>query len=148
MSTLFRLSGAVERDPKVEAWFAGAVALDPKIDAWLAEPADELRRIARTWFDHMRGCGPDVLELVHDGYPVACVEDAAFGYVNAFKAHVNVGFFYGATLDDPAGLIEGAGKRMRHVKVRWGEPVNVAALSELIEAAYRDIRLRLKSEGA
>ena len=148
MSELFRLSGAVERDPEVDAWFAGTVRLDPQIDAWLAEPADELRRIARTWFDQMRACGPDVRELVHDGFPVACVGDAAFGYVNAFKAHVNVGFFYGAMLDDPAGLIEGAGKRMRHVKVRWGEPVNTDALSELIAAAYRDIRLRLKSEGS
>jgi hypothetical protein len=107
-------------------------------------PADELRRIAQTWFEHMRGCGADVRELLHDGCPVACVEDAPFGYVNAFKAHVNVGFFHGATLDDPAGILEGAGKRMRHVKLRWGEPVNAAALIELIAAAYRDIRLRLK----
>jgi hypothetical protein len=72
--------------------------------------------------------------------------DAAFGYVNAFSAHVNVGFFHGATLDDPADLLEGAGKRMRHVKLRWGEPVNVAALNELIAAAYRDIRLRLSAD--
>lgn len=93
----------------------------------------------------MRGCGPDVRELLHDGCPVACVEDAPFGYVNAFKAHVNVGFFHGAALDDPAGLLEGTGKHMRHVKLRWGEPVNPAALTELIAAAYRDIRLRLKT---
>ena len=73
------------------------------------------------------------------------MEDAAFGYVNAFRAHVNVGFFYGAALDDPAGLLEGTGKRMRHVKLRWGQQVNAAALSELVAAAYRDIRLRLKS---
>jgi hypothetical protein len=142
VSKLFRLSGAVQRDPEVDAWFSGPVRLDPEIDAWLSEPADELRRIARTWFEHMRGCGADVRELMHDGCPVACVEDAPFGYVNAFKAHVNVGFFYGAMLADPAGLLEGAGKRMRHVKLRWGEPVNAAALNDLIAAAYRDIRLR------
>ena len=93
----------------------------------------------------MRGCGPDVRELLHDGHPTACVEDAAFGYVNGFRAHVNVGFFYGAALDDPAGLLEGTGKRMRHVKLRWGQQVNAAALSELVAAAYRDIGLRLKS---
>jgi hypothetical protein len=145
MSEIFRLSGAVRRDPAVDAWFAGSARLDPQIDALLPEPADELRRIARTWFERMRGCGPDVHELMHDRHPVACVEDAAFGYVNAFTAHVNVGFFDGATLDDPAGLLEGSGKRMRHVKVRWGEPVDASALSELIAAAYRDIRLRLRT---
>jgi hypothetical protein len=93
----------------------------------------------------MRDCGADVRELLHDGHPTACVGDAAFGYVNAFSFHVNVGFFCGAMLDDPAGLLEGTGKRMRHVKLRWAQQVNAVALSELIAAAYRDIRLRLTS---
>jgi hypothetical protein len=140
---LFRLSGAVRRDPAVEAWFAGPVRLDRQADALFAEPADRLRALARAWFDEIRSCGPDVVELMHDGMPTACVQDAAFAYVNAFKTHVNVGFFRGATLPDPAGLLEGAGKRMRHVKLRPGEPVNAAALRDLIAAAYRDIRARL-----
>lgn len=109
-------------------------------------PDDELRRMAQPWFERMRACGADVRELLHDGHPTACVGDAPFAYANAFRAHVNVGFFYGATLDDPARLLEGAGKRMRHVKLRWGEPVDVAALNELIAAAYRDIRSRLSAD--
>lgn len=131
MDELFRLSGGVPRDPEVDAWFA--------------MPDHEMRRMAQPWFERMRRCGSDVRELVHDRHPVACVGDAAFGYVDAFTGHVNVGFFHGATLDDPAGLLEGAGKRMRHVKLRWGQPVDVAALDELIGAAYRDIQLRLRS---
>ena len=123
--------------------FPSAVPRDANVDAWFAMPNHELRRVAEPWFALMRGCGADVRELLADGHPTACVEDAAFGYVDAFSAHVNVGFFHGAELDDPAGLLEGAGKRMRHVKVRWGDPVNAAALSELIAAAYRDIRVRL-----
>ena len=145
MSAAFRLSGAVRRDPAVDAWFAGAARLDREVDALLPEPEDELRRVGRMWFEAMRGCGPDVRELVHDGCPVACVADAPFGYVNVFRAHVSVGFFYGAMLDDPARLLEGEGKRMRHTKLRRGQPVNDAALSDLIAAAYRDIRRRLGS---
>jgi hypothetical protein len=147
MSRLFRLSGAVRRDPAVEAWFAGPIRFDRDIDALLPEPADLLRRLARTWFQVMRGCGDDVGELLHDGGAVACVEDAPFGYVNIFKTHVNLGFFQGATLADPAGLLEGAGKRMRHVKLRPGEPLDTAALTNLITAAHGDIRSRLKAEG-
>jgi hypothetical protein len=101
--------------------------------------------MAQPWFERMRGCGPDVRELVHDRCPTACVGDAAFGYVNAFRAHVNVGFFHGASLEDPARLLEGTGKRMRHVKLHWGRPVDVEALGELISGAYRDIRSRSAS---
>lgn len=129
MDALMRFPGAVRRDPAVEAWF----------DA----PHDELRRLARPWLEAMRGCGPDVRELMHDGCPTACVGDAAFGYVSAHKAHANVGFFQGASLADPAGLLQGAGKRMRHVKVHWGRPMDEAALGALIAAAYRDMRARL-----
>jgi hypothetical protein len=102
MNDLLRFSGAVRRDPEIEAWFS--------------DFADPLRLMTRTWFECMRACGADVRELLHDGCPVACVGDAPFGYVNAFKAHACVGFFCGAMLADPAGLLEGTGKRMRHVK--------------------------------
>ena len=125
--------------------FTGAVHRDPGVDAWFSTPDHELRRIAQPWFERMRGCGGDVRELLHDGQPTACVGDAPFGYVGAFSAHANVGFFYGAFLDDPAGILEGAGKRMRHVKLRWGRPVNETALSDLITAACLDIRRRLRA---
>jgi len=83
-----------------------------------------------------------VRELLHDGHPTACVADAAFAYVNAFKAHVNVGFFRGAEVADPEGLLEGTGKFMRHVKLKPGGGVNSSALRKLIQNAYADIRAR------
>jgi hypothetical protein len=121
----------------------GGVKRDPAVDIWLTESPVELRSIAQKWFVRMRQCGDDVRELMHDGCPVACVQDAPFGYVNSFKSHVNVGFFYGAMLEDPAGLLEGSGKRMRHVKLKRGPELDTAALRELIDAAYLDIRARL-----
>ncbi len=84
-------------------WLEGAVRRDPAVDSWLAAQTPELGAIARRWFWRMRSCGQDVLELIHDGCPVACVRDAPFGYVNVFQSHVNVGFFIGAELDDPTG---------------------------------------------
>jgi hypothetical protein len=125
--------------------FSGAVKRDPAIDAWIKERASELGSIAQQWFDVMRECGHDVRELIHDGCPVACVEDAPFGYVNVFKAHVNVGFFHGAELPDPAGLLEGSGKRMRHVKLKPEVAIDSMALSGLVEEAYLDIKGRLEA---
>ena len=124
--------------------FPSAVKRDPAIDAWLAAQRDDLRPLAEPWFARMRQCGGDVRELMHDGCPTACVDDAAFGYVNAFKDHVNVGFFFGALLKDSARLLEGTGKRGRHVKLRPGREVDSAALAELVDAAYVDIRTRLR----
>jgi hypothetical protein len=128
---LLRLDGAVERDPAV--------------DAWLKAHASALGDLAREWFEVMRGCGDEVRELVHDGCPVACLGDVPFGYVNVFTAHVNVGFFQGAGLPDPARMLEGTGKRMRHIKLRPGTAFNAAALKKLIETAYADIKTRVEN---
>jgi hypothetical protein len=127
---LFRLTGAVERDPA--------------IDAWMKEHSGELGAIAHQWFEVMRKCGDEVRELLHDGCPTACLGDAAFAYVNVFTSHVNVGFFQGAALPDPAHLLQGAGKFMRHVKLRPRTSGNAAALNRLIDAAYSDVKDRVE----
>ena len=124
----------------------GAARHDPAVDVWLSERTGALGLAARTWFGRMRKCGSDVRELIHDGCPVACVEDAPFAYVNVFKAHANVGFFHGAELADPSGALEGNGRRMRHVKVKPDAEVDAVALSALIHAAYADIKERLEVE--
>jgi hypothetical protein len=127
---IFRLSSTARHDPAIDAWLDGQVG--------------EAGVLARTLFTRMRRCGPDVREQLHDGCPVACVEDAPFAYVNVFAAHMNVGFFHGADLDDPADLLVGSGKRMRHVKLRPGADHDHVALSHLIEDAYADIKRRLE----
>jgi hypothetical protein len=125
--------------------FNGAVQRDPAIDAWMKEHAGELGAIAQQWFEVMRKCGDEVLELLHDGCPVACLGDAPFGYVNVFTSHVNVGFFHGASLPDPARLLQGNGRFMRHVKLRPGTAANDDALTRLTHAAYSDIKARVES---
>jgi len=129
-TVLFRLNGTVERDPA--------------IDGWMKEHAGELGVIAQEWFEVMRECGDEVREVLHDGCPTACLGDAAFGYVNVFTSHVNVGFFQGSSLPDPARLLEGSGKFMRHVKLKPGTAGNAAALTRLIEEAYSDIKARVE----
>jgi hypothetical protein len=126
--------------------FPASVKRDPAIETWMREHSGELGAIAQRWFAVMRACGDDVRELVHDGQPTACVGDAAFGYVDAFTAHVNVGFFRGAEIADPKGLLEGTGKFMRHVKLKPETDVDAAALKRLIETAYADMKARVRAE--
>lgn len=128
----FRLTGAIDHSVTVEQW--------------LSSRSGELGTIARIWFAEMRRCGNDVREVMHDGCPTVCVGDAAFAYVGLFKTHVNLGFFHGTALPDPAGLLQGTGKYMRHVKVAPGLLVDDSALETLIRSAYRDIVARLNAE--
>ncbi len=129
MTRLFRLPTATPRNSEVAAW--------------LREHTDPLGTIAGHWFQVMRECGDDLREVMHDGYPTACVGDAAFAYVGVFKAHVNIGFFNGAELPDPAGLLEGSGKFMRHVKIKPDREIDAAALQALIRISYAEMKREL-----
>jgi hypothetical protein len=126
--------------------FPSSIRRDPAIETWMRQHTGELGAIAKHWFEVMRKCGDDVREVLHDGHPTACVADAAFAYVNAFKAHVNVGFFRGAEIIDPEGLLEGTGKFMRHVKLRPAHDFDAKALTKLIDTAYIDMKGRVQAE--
>ena len=123
----------------------GVIERDPALDAWMKDRAGELEPSRVRWFEVMRKCGDEVRELLHDGCPVACLGDVPFGYVNVFASHVNVGFFHGASLPDPARLLQGTGKFMRHVKLRPRTATNAAALRRLIDTAYSDIKARVEN---
>jgi hypothetical protein len=125
--------------------FNGAIEHDLAIDAWMKDHPGELGAIAHRWFEVMRKCGDQVRELLHDGCPVACLGDAPFAYVNVFTSHVNVGFFQGAALPDPAHLLQGTGKFMRHVKLKPETPTLAGPISALIEAAYSHIKDRIEN---
>ena len=123
--------------------FPSAQWRDPAVEAWLWTHGGETGAIARHWFERLRVCGDDVREVMHDGQPTACVGDAAFAYVDAFRAHVNVGFFHANELADPSRLLQGSGRFMRHVKLAPGRPIDTLALAALIQAAYLDMHARL-----
>ncbi|WP_338846266.1 DUF1801 domain-containing protein [Massilia sp. W12] len=127
-----------------------ACAADAALATWLATRPAPWRELAQNCFAQLRACGPDVQECLHDGHATACVQMAAFAYVNVFSAHLNLGFFHGAHLPDPAALLCGSGKNMRHIKLKPGASCDTPALQELIAAAYADIhqRLRLQHSGA
>ena len=125
--------------------FDGACKRDPRIDAWFGQHRSDLGTFARKYFEEMRQCGDEVMELLHDGCPVACLGDYPFGYVNVFTSHMNVGFFYGAALPDPAHLLEGSGKLMRHVKLRPGTAIEPTSLNHLITLAYADVKDRVEN---
>lgn len=66
-----------------------------------------------------------------------------YAYLRPFAAHVGLGFFHGVDLDDPAGRLEGSGKRLRHVKVRTLDEADDPELRALLERAVEERRTAL-----
>lgn len=123
--------------------FHGATTSDPAIDDWIAARPPALAPLARGCFDALRGAGPGIQELLHDGWPTVCIGDAALACVQVYSAHVNLSFFQGAALPDPQHLLAGAGKFMRHVKLRPDVGLPAGPLQALITASYFDLAERL-----
>ena len=58
-----------------------------------------------------------------------------YAYILPYKRWVNLGFYQGAELDDPEGLLEGTGAKMRHVKIRSIDEAERAEVRVLVEGA-------------
>jgi hypothetical protein len=58
-------------------------------------------------------------------------------YVYSAPDHVQFGFFAGAALRDPKGLLQGNGKFVRHIKVRKPSEIDKAAFAVLLRQAAR-----------
>lgn len=123
--------------------FTGRDIQEIDFEPWLESKPEALRGIARKWFEVIQNCGSDVEDIFHDGHPVGCVDEAPFAYINVYTHHANLGFFYGAELIDNGKLLEGTGKRMRHIKLRPDAKVDDQLIKDLIEQAYLDIKARL-----
>jgi hypothetical protein len=61
-----------------------------------------------------------------------------FCYIGVYKNHVNLGFYQGVDLPDPAGVLGGTGKKLRHVKLQRVEDVNKPAIRDLIEVSLKE----------
>lgn len=58
-----------------------------------------------------------------------------FCYIGVLKDRINLGFYYGADLKAPAGLLEGSGKELRHVKIASLSQLEKPEILKLIQAA-------------
>jgi hypothetical protein len=97
------------------------------LEGWQREVVSRLR-------DLIREAAPEATEAIKWAQPV--YEDhGPFCYIKAFKNHVNFGFWRGADLPDPEGLIESSGKKMGHVKVGGAEGIRTDVFQEYVRAA-------------
>jgi hypothetical protein len=85
-------------------------------------------------------------ELVYATYAISSVHTytgklgGAFIHVAVYAKHVNLGFNRGAELEDPAKLLNGTGKLIRHVRLNVASDLQGKAIRDLIAAAVKQGR--------
>ncbi len=99
------------------------------LDGWQAEAAAQLRNIVVT-------AAPEAEEAMKWAQPVYG-NVGPFAYFKAFKSSVNFGFWRGADLDDPKGLLQGSGEKMRHVKLTGAGDIDEEAFSAFVRQAFQ-----------
>lgn len=107
----------------------------------IASHSPEVQAIALRAREVVLSVYPDAIEQVDPpDHLVAYGRGLKMGeqlwYIAPFKAHANLGFMRGADQHDPAGLLEGTGKKLRHVKLRSMDDVDRPALRALLESSY------------
>jgi hypothetical protein len=116
---------------------AGNVDVD--FETLLASHGPEVVTTARALRAAIRAAMPETVEQVDFGNRLLAfgksmaMRDLTFAII-PHTAHVNLQLADGVDLPDPGGLIEGTGKRIRHVKVRSVEAAGSPALRTIIDA--------------
>ena len=131
-ATRIRYSGAVRRDPAIDAYARS-------VDAPLAVTISRLVSLVRSSV-------PGHDEVLFRGAPSFCIQGEPFCYLVGYPKHLKLGFCDGTALSDPAGLLRGKGKSMRHVRLAPGEPFPAAALVDLVGQSARRVRARQKAD--
>jgi hypothetical protein len=124
---------------KFRVRYPGAVRRDPAIDAYVRSAGPLGETLARL-VALVRSSVPAHDEVVFHGAPSFCIGGEPFCYIVGYPRHVNLGFCDGVALSDPAKLLRGKGKFMRHVRLAPGEPLPAAALAHLVSQSARRVR--------
>ncbi|HEX7180903.1 MAG TPA: DUF1801 domain-containing protein [Thermoanaerobaculia bacterium] len=125
-------STSPKRGQSLDEYIAG-------LEPWQAEIASALRKLVRE-------AEPDLAEVVKWGQPVF-EAGGPVCYIKPFKSHVNFGFWRGAELQDPEGLLEVGGSKMGHVKLKEKGEIRKKAFQELVRQAV-DLNRRLGNPAA
>lgn len=110
---------------------------DRQLEAWFDEAPDEQREMLTKTRSLIRSLGADDVEELKWGRACYSAGRALFCYLQGTSKHIALGFQHGASLTDPAGLLQGTGVEMRHVKLNPKKAPDWNAVLELVSEARR-----------
>ena len=106
----------------VESYIAG-------LEDWQEEIVSQVRQI-------ILEAAPEADESIKWAQPVYEL-NGPFAYIKAFKSSVNFGFWRGVDINDPGGLLQGSGEKMRHFKLTSLEDINASIFSDYVQQAVK-----------
>jgi hypothetical protein len=106
-------------------------------DEYLSDQPAKNRTLIRALRKFVKRTAPKLEESVKWGNGCWLKGKAPVAYVYSDEGHVQLGFFHGASLEDPKGLLEGNGQYVRHVKVRAVADIDEKAFGKLLRQAAR-----------
>lgn len=115
--------------------------MNPEFEALLKDATPSVEELARKARELILGVMPQAHQTVWLKQDIISFGigpkkmSEHFCYVAVFKERINLGFYYGADLKDPAGLLEGTGKALRHIKVATVKELERAPVLELIKSS-------------
>lgn len=109
----------------------------PNFDAYLKDQSAKNQTIIRALRKFVKDTEPGLTEAVKWGNGCWVGAKGPVAYVYSDDGFVQFGFFHGAALKDPQGLLEGNGKYVRHTKVRATSEIDKKALAALLKQAAR-----------
>ena len=114
--------------------------MNSDVQKLLSRYTPEVQRLVRAMRDQVRDLIPNAEEKAHLGWRnVAYSWDGTLKTmicaIGPLKDHVNLYFYKGRTLPDPAGILEGTGKSVRHVPIHATTDVRSLAIQRLIRQA-------------
>jgi hypothetical protein len=107
------------------------------VDAWIEQQVDpKHRELVKDLLGLARKAAPKATLSIKWNQPVLdCGGPLVF--VRAAKAHVTIGFWRGSELRAPAGVLEGAGDRMRHIKIAATDELDDKLVMDLVKQAVK-----------
>jgi hypothetical protein len=107
---------------------------DKTVDSYIAGLDESQAKIVANVRQIVRQAAPEATESFKWAQPVY-ETNGPFCYIKAFKNYVNFGFWRGVDLDDPQGLLQGTGEKMRHVKLADVADIDEPVFSSFVRQA-------------
>jgi hypothetical protein len=125
----------------------------PELDQFLQAYPGEVGQLFKATRERVLKAAKGCNEIIYDAYSAVASGftftegfQEAFCHIAAYGKYVNLGFNNGAQMDDPAHVLQGSGKFIRHITIKKIEDLNAAPVAHFIALAVEQGQVNAKGK--